>query len=982
MWKFQRKNNNENKIIPRKNIFEIFSEYHDKIADAERAGDYNQMDKLIDEAYKLPGLTEAYIWVLDYMKAYVNLIYGGDDIGEKGYEQMLALRNKTMKKYKEHWLFTEDYTLYPQFMDIFQQDYYVMVLQSLLWKGMGKIEKIEEYEDIALEYNKILDSGYKIPSELIKADDANDLYSYGDIALARYYMIKGNVVLSEKYISAALEKKNLEGRLSGFTFCEMNILLENLIFQNQILAAAQLGDFLLERLENNRVKNLYQPDVQRFVSNYYSLLEMMGQAEKGIELIEDCVNQKIIYHVENDNMIMVYFPYLYYHVEKNKKISQKLISYMFRTAEEIESENLSFRPDWYQCNFYQFKYYLNKVQAHSDAKTYLDKSMDILMECDIKEADRQVHFYGFVRICREYYILKDYDRLKKCSGYFLRRLTEFFSAVQYMADNNKMETHLYKVSQIFLYAYSAGFFLMSDRERFEYCINYKNNLSSVIRLRNKGAALAGKAENLLDRVNQYKSKESMPDEKNVYQYYYKELLNEDRELEQLEYEFADAYGKSREFPYYTVEQLESIMPENTAVINFFYVDTMYFMTDGRLSHELNDSTYLEVFALVKKEKTKFIYKRIDDVIYLSEEIKRFNETLVKTRGKFKKIADCIVNTIFSAITGEISGIDNMIICPHQKLCAVPFEVLFETFKHGFEKINLIYCQSIRDLFETVASGGNIAKGACLIGAPQFKIDEKPSGEKNNKNENKKRLADNDSFVRSITPLPFSEYEVKKIAELLGGDFFVREKATKYCIQPGYRYIHIATHGFVKNESKHPWYESSLAFSGAENYLEEGVEKESCGTGLLTAEEISQMNLKSTRLVVLSACDSGKTSLSFMEQQAGLHIAFGTSGVQYIVSSLWEVDDFAAAIFMNYFYSGLKGGLTVPDALKDSRRKIKIMTVADIRKIREMDRELLSSLQMPDLGVFDSMPDEYRPYSHPKYWGNFICYQYQYNLTEK
>jgi len=78
-------------------------------------------------------------------------------------------------------------------------------------------------------------------------------------------------------------------------------------------------------------------------------------------------------------------------------------------------------------------------------------------------------------------------------------------------------------------------------------------------------------------------------------------------------------------------------------------------------------------------------------------------------------------------------------------------------------------------------------------------------------------------------------------------------------------------------------------------------------GILTAEEISQMNLKGTDLVVLSACMTGLGNIETPEGAFGLQRAFKLAGVKSIVMSLWEVPDQATAKLMSIFYSNLAKG---------------------------------------------------------------------------
>src|SRR4030095_9469901 len=137
-------------------------------------------------------------------------------------------------------------------------------------------------------------------------------------------------------------------------------------------------------------------------------------------------------------------------------------------------------------------------------------------------------------------------------------------------------------------------------------------------------------------------------------------------------------------------------------------------------------------------------------------------------------------------------------------------------------------------------------------------------------------------------------------------------------------IHIATHGFffsdpkeqtdtapmkfqtsgkVFRQSDNPLFRSGLAFAGA-NYKWTNKPIEGIEDGVLTAYEVANMYLPSTKLVVLSACETGLGDIQGSEGVYGLQRAFKIAGVTYLLMSLWKVPDDATAEFMQIFYENL------------------------------------------------------------------------------
>ena len=154
-------------------------------------------------------------------------------------------------------------------------------------------------------------------------------------------------------------------------------------------------------------------------------------------------------------------------------------------------------------------------------------------------------------------------------------------------------------------------------------------------------------------------------------------------------------------------------------------------------------------------------------------------------------------------------------------------------------------------------------------------------------------------------------------------------------------LHIATHGFFfpdpmrvesnKGErsvdgspfkfSANPLFRSGLLFAGANNAWS-GKQFEGLEDGILTAYEVSNLYLPNTKLVVLSACETGLGDIQGNEGVYGLQRAFKIAGVENLVMSLWKVPDNTTAEFMQEFYKNIFNKQSISDAFNHAQMVMK------------------------------------------------------------
>lgn len=173
--------------------------------------------------------------------------------------------------------------------------------------------------------------------------------------------------------------------------------------------------------------------------------------------------------------------------------------------------------------------------------------------------------------------------------------------------------------------------------------------------------------------------------------------------------------------------------------------------------------------------------------------------------------------------------------------------------------------------------------------------------------------------------------------------------------------------------------SMLALAGANTWLKDGPLPPEAEDGLLTAEDVTGLNLLNTDLVVLSACETGLGNVCTGEGVLGLRRAFMVAGAKTLVMSLWKVNDLATAILMERFYENLlTHKLRRDEALRDAQRYTCDITVGQLKSGGWLTEEIIERLAggtekvREELQQLAQQPDDHRPFAHPYYWGAFIC----------
>lgn len=301
------------------------------------------------------------------------------------------------------------------------------------------------------------------------------------------------------------------------------------------------------------------------------------------------------------------------------------------------------------------------------------------------------------------------------------------------------------------------------------------------------------------------------------------------------------------------------------------------------------------------------------------------------RTDVRRLARAVDEQLMRPLRQLLGDARQLLLSPDGKLNLIPFAALVdETGRHLIERYGLSYLTSGRDLLRLQIPGES--RGIPLVLADPI-YGEKPhaSGSETNSGDLLAHI-----FFERLQTAP----EAKKIEKLMpGAEVLLEKDATEAALKQvhGPRLLHVATHGFFLEDPlpapagsrgfsllgltnkagdavrparvENPLLRSGLAMAWA-NRRRSGDED-----GVLTALEAAGLDLWGTKLVVLSACDTGVGEVRNGEGVYGLRRALVLAGSESQVVSLWKVSDEDTRDLMIAYYAKLKKGLGRGEALR-------------------------------------------------------------------
>jgi CHAT domain-containing protein/tetratricopeptide (TPR) repeat protein len=225
--------------------------------------------------------------------------------------------------------------------------------------------------------------------------------------------------------------------------------------------------------------------------------------------------------------------------------------------------------------------------------------------------------------------------------------------------------------------------------------------------------------------------------------------------------------------------------------------------------------------------------------------------------------------------------ESVIFVPHKTLHLLPFQALQGPNGYLIQERSISYLPSASALVAIGASRKSTNEEVLAMGNPDL--------------------------GRKDMDLPGAVREVQSLSVTLPGvKSYLRADATPDVLiaeGPKSRIIHIAAHAMV----------DELDPLRSTIYLSPGKTRR----GEIEALDLYEVDLAGTRLVVLSACESGLGVVAQGDEFFGFQRTFLAAGAGALVGSLWSIADDPTARLMASFYNGVKSGQTLASALRQA-----------------------------------------------------------------
>ena len=414
------------------------------------------------------------------------------------------------------------------------------------------------------------------------------------------------------------------------------------------------------------------------------------------------------------------------------------------------------------------------------------------------------------------------------------------------------------------------------------------------------------------------------------------------ELRAIESQIAFLLSGRRRGTYSSVAMLQRHIPEETTLVEF----VQYRPIDLRTQRA--GPPHYAAYLLSGSGAPRAV--KIGPVADIDRNVYTFVTAIRNRSEEVAALGRQLDKTLFAPIRAAAGEAKQLIIAADGALHILPFAALVDDdgrylIEHD---MSISYVNSGRDLL-MAAPTTRIASRPLIIANPDFSHLAAGAG------------------APVFPPLPGSAYEGKLLRRMIPeARLWSGTSATKRQLMQvrGPILLHIATHGFygglaaatersrgvAVTSSPRPrptttppapsmpattnlapsMTRAGLALAGANRALSRTKQKKTQQgqDGILTALELSSLDLEGTELVVLSACDTGVGEVRAGDGVYGMRRALAVAGAETQVLTLWPISDRVTPQFMKRYYRSILTGAGRAQALRTAQHDLYMQPVTE------------------------------------------------------
>lgn len=804
-----------------------------------------------------------------------------------------------------------------------------------IYKTEGKIEKAIP----------IIKESSKIFKEVF---GENEYYSYSIGSLGDCYFLIEDYNNAEFYYSKSIEiQKKLKSTSSDYAL-SIAALAKIYIVKKQYELAEDLlfqADEILRNEEEYSIKHLTILDE---LGNIYTEIKKYDDAETLFKLSillkekQYGKNHSNVLAIKN-NLALVYF-------KMNKLEAAKEIF-----LEIVNSKSVANIDEYNIINNLALVY--SDLKEYNEAENYYLKALKKVENSNLKESSKHIKLLANIVLFynktnknnyANKYVLKEIHLIKKQ----ILKLNEFFTEydlVNYIERDYESIYFPFTFLQSHPTQYPEINTACFENELLIKNLSLRNQQRIKTTIEKSGdVVVKEKYHQFIENKRQITKLDELPisERTNTYDQLKTETENLEKELTRLSSTFADA-KKSLSINW---KQIQEKLKPNEVIIDI--VSYNYF------NKKWTDSIIYAAFV-IKKDSKFPKYITLFEQKQLATLLERNNNEAdtIQTKILNKQYSDkTIGNLFYQPLEQELKGCKTIYLAPSGLTHQINFKALPINDNQTFgEQFDIKLVGSTASILDYKPTSFHENKNLELILYGGIDYNKKSNENQTDENQNSFNALATRSGILEFSYLKGTNIEVEKInTEAKKFNFNTIVKTEKNATEESIKQLdgktapfvlHLATHGFffenIKQEkqddfilmeentkrkiyksSEDPMMRSGLILAGANKFWGKIKEETTTEDGILTAKEISNLDLSACQLVVLSACETGLGQVNGSEGVFGLQRAFKMAGVKNIIMSLWKVPDSQTAELFELFYSECFSGKSIQEAFQSTQSKMK------------------------------------------------------------